>query len=204
MAGLPRAFTAMWVFDRSANTPMGRTGRILPALWNQNTQGNLTDALTNASATYAAALFLPLLGFWLFVQEDGVDPSTLVAVAIALYIAWSVYTRVCWNIRRLHDLGRSGWAMIVPAAYQAGRVVVLLTSFAVPLLAIVLFVETNAGEHFTSTGLLYALFILVVALPILMIGLYEWVVFRPHRNRWIRTVILAPGEPGPNRYGPAS
>jgi len=182
---------------------MGRTGRVLPALWNQNVQDNLGGALTDASATYAAVFFLPLLGFWLFPQEGGIGPAAWAAAALVLLIVWSVYTRVCWTIRRLHDLGRSGWAMAAPAAYQAGRVVALLTSLAAPVLAIVLFMESHTGEDFAQSGRLHALLALAIALPPVTIGLYEWVVFRPHRNRWIRTVILAPGEPGPNRYGPA-
>ena len=203
MANLPHAFSAKWVFGRSAITPMGRTGRVLPALWNQNVQDNLSGALSDASMTYAATFFLPLLGFWLFTQEDGIGPVALAAVALILLIAWSIYMRACWTIRRLHDLGRSGWAMAIPAAYQAGRSLVLLTSLAAPLLAIVLFVESHTGEDIAQSGRLYALFALAVALPLATISLYEWAVFRPHRNRWIRTVILAPGEPGPNRYGPA-
>ena len=109
-----------------------------------------------------------------------------------LFLALLPLSLAFWQIRRLHDTNRSGTWLLVPLGAWALRLVlpfaVLFGSFS--LLEIV-FAESRA---ILAVMALIAAFAAATA--------YEHFVFTPHRRQWKATVTQAPGDPGPNRFGP--
>lgn len=122
----------------------------------------------------AAAIMLVVeivVGVGLWASERALDDPSVVAIKAALiYLAFSA------AIQRLHDLGRSAWAMLWATLAMIVWSVVL--AFAVML--------QMPPEALEPGKLGFAIVFAGIALP--MLGMLLWLHF-------------APGEPSPNKYG---
>lgn len=96
-----------------------------------------------------------------------------------------------WQIRRLHDVNRSGLWVLVSLGFWIGRLALPLAA----IFGILAVVET----FFRESGSTIA--ILAIAAPLATSAAYEHFVFSPHRQYWQATVTYAPGHPGTNRFG---
>lgn len=189
------------IFDparsRFALTPLGRTGPF--------TNEIAKEQHFHGEPLFFASVVLSVALAWLIGSLTGAHPTLTNTTDVAV-LNWLIvvpmnffcYSAICWNIRRLHDLGRSASAMVGPASYLLGIPAAALTPFAVWL-------------GLQLAGLVPAMLSSLPLDPLIGVILaaisstwaYFALVYMPHMKRWHRNVTLAPGDPGPNRYGPA-
>ncbi len=126
--------------------------------------------------------------------EFWIGIAMLFAVGIGLAVfqiaGASAVTTFLWIIlwaRRLHDLGKSGWTILIPVGLM------LLASFAAfafggdELIKVMRFAQTNAGEISEHGVRLFLIFACVIG--VIQGGFTIWLGSKA-------------GEPGNNRFGP--
>lgn len=187
----------MWngAFDpnlaRFAFTPFGRTGPLLSAkgVAAHKSSGDRFFWLVALSSFFGplAVVAVANAAGWVFPTAVSLTLGALLPLGIIIYS----YSSICWNIRRLHDLGKSGILIIVPILY------------------IFLFLPSAMAGYFIGRAFSF-LFFNDVEFAASMIGLvissasYLFVVYRPHSERWRTSVVVAAGQPCSNRYGQAA
>lgn len=132
-------------------------------------------------APYAVGLFsltclVAALGKSLPKAQSPAQIATLKTMTVLLFLA-AGYSLFALTIKRLHDLGRSGWWSPLYATIPAIMI-------QVPILAPALIAAPEAGA---SGGTLR--WVLAYALPAIAAAL-------------IIELLARPGEPGPNAFGP--
>lgn len=166
-----------------------------------------TAIYVNITAWMTAAGFVLFLVFTVseyfgLVDMSGVGGSAepfkrAVAFTALFFYMLGPYASLMWQVRRLHDLGKSGAYVLVPLAVWVGRAV-----------AIVAAIGLVVGLDFVMDELAAGVPSLIRAAVMLFCGLatvamYEGFVFARHKRDWYRDVITAPGQAGMNQFGPA-
>jgi uncharacterized membrane protein YhaH (DUF805 family) len=111
----------------------------------------------------------------------GLIPLLGIIISIAM-----IYPNVCVTAKRLHDMGRSGWLMLVPWAVSTVAFMVAMFSGGAALMGAA--AGGSGGGMASMAGLGVALVAGCVAL-LVGLGFLLW-------------VGLSKGEPGDNRFGP--
>ena len=123
-----------------------------------------------------------LLG--LAIEKDKGDPTIALGMMFILYIIYSLFClalavpQITAGVRRLHDVGKSGWLFMIP---------ILLTMV---LAAILIYAAAHASEKHPDEILIISGGILI--LTTLGYGIYLFV------------LTLLDSQRGPNKYGPSS
>jgi uncharacterized membrane protein YhaH (DUF805 family) len=175
--------------SRFALSPFGRVGPLLSArgvsLYRDNGDRLLHLILFVGILFPVAAL---VLYHEVYPPWEGVAARFCEVMIPGSFVAYA-YSVVCWNIRRLHDLGKTGLHVLVSLLFVAGVVIV-------PAMSFVLVGAISVMAGFANPFLWSALGVIVGAIG------YVAVVFYPHARRWREAVVTAPGESAPNRFGP--
>jgi hypothetical protein len=172
--------------SRFALTPFGRTGPLsratrIPA------DSHTGDPLAIASGVTAMLMVfvIPPLGL-----------SAIAEPLISLPLLFYVYSAICWNIRRLHDLDRSGFGILLPLLANAG---ILGASWLGAALAFLTSMAARSMGHPMDEGGG------LVAIILGMMGTttaYLLLIYRRQRAQWRQQVVTAGGSPQANRFGP--
>lgn len=99
---------------------------------------------------------------------------------IGLALLWP---QICVHTKRLHDMGRSGWLMLAPAAFS-----MLAGGFAVANGGVAVFAGIGSQAAAAALGSVMLAFTLAFLVGL---GFLLWVGF-------------SPSQPGDNRYGPSN
>ena len=122
--------------------------------------------------------FLIIMGVSMLV---GLIPVIGQLISIALIYPW-----VCITIKRLHDMGRSGWLTLVPVIGSTVGTILVIIGGAGSLVS-----AASSGSEASVTALGSGAMVLIGALISLItgFGFLIWIAFTN-------------GQPGPNRFGP--
>ena len=184
----------MWndAFDpnqaRFAFTPFGRTGPLLSA------KGVPAHKESGDRFFWLVALssFFGPLGILALANATGLTFPSAVNLTLGALLPFGIviycYSAICWNIRRLHDIGKSGVLILIPILYLLGIVVSSIIGYSLGRLASLFF---SGDLEFVVS---------MIGLTLVMAS-YLFFVYLPHSQRWRRNVVVAAGEPGSNRYG---
>jgi uncharacterized membrane protein YhaH (DUF805 family) len=179
-----------------APTPFGRTGPYVePESRTDNGHGIIQFALL--------IYFGPRLLIWLANQIDGtiaartselltgIQHPVLHLLGFAALASLLIYTvgHTMWSIRRLHDLGRPAWHLWKSAMH-------FLLALSPPVILGIVIWNTSEMPlaEAIGTGWIFG--------GILWVAPYSLAFWAGHIGEWQASVEEAPGEPGPNRYGP--
>lgn len=203
------------LFDPKLNqfalTPFGRTGPLDKAgraLLSLREGGPFDTIFVQWQLLFlsgSAVLFvLVILGQIAGIATDGGETAIgfwfdfIIPTSLAIVLLGGPLSKLFWQIRRLHDLGRSGIWLFVPAMFWAGRGAAVLGGFALAYGALTL-VDASAEGLNGAAGI-----VLTIAAFVVPSLAFEEFVFSRHKADWERTVIYAPSGLGDNRYGIAT
>ncbi len=142
----------------------------------------LFSMIFNYAAYFLFFIIAFLLG--LAIEKDKGDPTIALGMMFILYIIYSLFClalavpQITAGVRRLHDVGKSGWLFMIP---------ILLTMV---LAAILIYAAAHASEKHPDEILIISGGILI--LTTLGYGIYLFV------------LTLLDSQRGPNKYGPSS
>jgi uncharacterized membrane protein YhaH (DUF805 family) len=177
-----------------ALTPYGRTGRLRPR---RRTFAWLppTDPLLKLCviAFFAYPIIIPII--WRLLGL-GLEESVLLGALIP--VLFFLYSTICWNIRRLHDINQSGVRILSSMLFHFG----VLATPILMMLAYFLVVEfTSVGQSADWQEQVWLTVWTPVIAMMLSPYIYYGTVLSAHKRRWKRDVTNAPGDDFPNAHG---
>lgn len=204
----PHAFNPK--LSQFALSPFGRTSPLDVA--GRKVLG--ISELTASTAIYVnITAWMTVAGFVLFlvftvseyfglVDMSGVGGSPepfkrAVAFTALFFYMLGPYASLMWQVRRLHDLGKSGVDVLVLLVFWVGRAVAIVAAIGLVI-----------GLDFVMDELALRVPSWIGSAIMLLCGLatvavYERFVFARHKRDWYRDVTTARGQVGMNRFGPA-
>lgn len=188
-------------FSKLAMTPFGRTSPIDKTarrlLFGQNAD-NAGVGFLHACAHFfvLAVLLLGAVVAGLGGRFD-IDALYLVVLVPLGLPPWAL---ACWQIRRLHDTGRSGLHLAKPIFVHLGRWLAFIIGTTAFMLAATSLASRVLGAELERFSIALVAFTLVAGFGIW--AAYSRWILKPHRERWQANVEQAPGDPLENRFGP--
>ena len=103
-----------------------------------------------------------------------------------------IWPQVCIHAKRLHDMGKTAWLMLIPFAVMAVAMSVAIATVGVSLFSAAMLSHAGSDAAAAGTALagLGAVWTACGLSMLVAVGFLLW-------------VGLTPGQPGENRYGPA-
>ncbi len=136
---------------------------------------------------YAAYFIFGIITFLLSlaIESDMGDPTVAFGMLLILYIIYSLLSlalaipQITAGVRRLHDIGKSGWLFLVPIP------------FIMALAAIVIYAAAPTSEKLPDEKTL------IISVGILALATFGYGIY-------LFVLALLDSQRGPNKYGPSS